>query len=109
DDTNPDAEKEEYFVAIEETIRWLGFAPSKITYASGNFQHMYDLAEDLLKRRKPTYATATKPRPSCSVVARMDPLRDIDVRTQAKVLRPTSPSFAVCGMASMSRRQPGSA
>lgn len=24
DDTNPDKEKEEYFLAIEETIRWLG-------------------------------------------------------------------------------------
>ncbi|KAF3762125.1 hypothetical protein M406DRAFT_72152 [Cryphonectria parasitica EP155] len=37
DDTNPDAEKEEYFVAIKETIRWLGFTPSEITYASNTF------------------------------------------------------------------------
>ncbi|KAI1162233.1 glutaminyl-tRNA synthetase [Nemania serpens] len=49
DDTNPDAEKEEYFVAIKETIQWLGFAPAQITYASDNFQRMYDLAEALIR------------------------------------------------------------
>ncbi|KAI1112486.1 glutaminyl-tRNA synthetase [Nemania sp. NC0429] len=49
DDTNPDAEKEEYFVAIKDTIQWLGFAPAQITYASDNFQRMYDLAEDLIR------------------------------------------------------------
>lgn len=48
DDTNPDAEKEEYFVAIEETIRWLGFTPSRINYASDSFQRMYDLDEELV-------------------------------------------------------------
>ncbi|ATY59240.1 glutaminyl-tRNA synthetase [Cordyceps militaris] len=52
DDTNPDAEKEEYYLAIEETIRWLGFTPSEITYASDNFQRMYDLAEELIKKDK---------------------------------------------------------
>lgn len=52
DDTNPDAEKEEYFVAIRETIRWLGFTPSRITYASDNFQRMYDLAEELIMKEK---------------------------------------------------------
>ncbi|TVY27491.1 Glutamine--tRNA ligase [Lachnellula hyalina] len=50
DDTNPDKEKEEYFVAIQETIRWLGFTPSEITYASDNFQRLYDLAEELIKQ-----------------------------------------------------------
>ncbi|KAK3313490.1 tRNA synthetases class I, catalytic domain-containing protein [Apodospora peruviana] len=52
DDTNPDAEKEEYFVAIKETIRWLGFSPSQITYASDYFQRMYDLAEELIRKEK---------------------------------------------------------
>ncbi|KAI1176330.1 glutaminyl-tRNA synthetase [Nemania sp. FL0916] len=49
DDTNPDAEKEEYFVAIKDTIQWLGFTPADITYASDNFQRMYDLAEKLIE------------------------------------------------------------
>ncbi|KAK0610483.1 tRNA synthetases class I, catalytic domain-containing protein [Bombardia bombarda] len=52
DDTNLDAEKEEYFAATEETIRWLGFTPSEIIYASDNFQRMYDLAEELIKKGK---------------------------------------------------------
>ena len=31
-------------------IRWLGFTPSEITYASDNFQRMYDLGEELIRR-----------------------------------------------------------
>ncbi|KAK2616247.1 Glutaminyl-tRNA synthetase [Conoideocrella luteorostrata] len=52
DDTNPDAEREEYCIAIKETIRWLGFTPSEITYASDNFQRMYDLAEEMIRKGK---------------------------------------------------------
>ncbi|TVY87394.1 putative glutamine--tRNA ligase, partial [Lachnellula willkommii] len=51
DDTNPDVEKEEYFISIQETIRWLGFAPSEITYTSDNFQRLFDLAEELVKQK----------------------------------------------------------
>ena len=40
DDTNPEAEEEKYFVAIEEMVRWLGFSPVKITYSSDNFQKL---------------------------------------------------------------------
>lgn len=49
DDTNPEAEEEKYFVAIEEMVRWLGFSPYKITYSSDNFQKLYDLAEKLIE------------------------------------------------------------
>ncbi|EAA33206.1 glutaminyl-tRNA synthetase [Neurospora crassa] len=48
DDTNPEAEEEIYFTAIEDTVRWLGFTPYKITYSSDNFQKLYDLAEKLI-------------------------------------------------------------
>lgn len=48
DDTNPEAEEEKYFVAIEKMVRWLGFSPAKITYSSDNFQRLYDLAEKLI-------------------------------------------------------------
>ena len=50
DDTNPAAEEEKYFIAIREMIQWLGFKPFKITYSSDNFQRLYDLAEELIKR-----------------------------------------------------------
>lgn len=52
DDTNPEAEKEIYFTAILDTVRWLGFEPYKITYSSDNFQKLYDLAEKLVTLEK---------------------------------------------------------
>lgn len=52
DDTNPEKEEERYFTAIEEMVRWLGFAPYKITYSSDNFQKLYDLAEKLINLEK---------------------------------------------------------
>ncbi|KAK4112640.1 glutaminyl-tRNA synthetase [Canariomyces notabilis] len=48
DDTNPEAEEEIYFTAIEEMVRWLGFEPYKITYSSDNFGRLYELAEKLI-------------------------------------------------------------
>lgn len=48
DDTNPEAEEEVYFTAIEEMVRWLGFEPYKITYSSDNFDKLYELAEKLI-------------------------------------------------------------
>lgn len=50
DDTNPEKEEEIYFTTIQEMVEWLGFKPDKITYSSDNFQKLYDLAEDLIKR-----------------------------------------------------------
>ena len=52
DDTNPEKEDEKYFVAIKEMVAWLGFTPYKITYSSDNFDKLYELAEDLIKREK---------------------------------------------------------
>ncbi|KAI1294334.1 glutaminyl-tRNA synthetase-like protein [Xylaria venustula] len=49
DDTNPEAEDEKYFVAIEEMVAWLGFTPVAVTYSSDNFQKLYDLAEKLIE------------------------------------------------------------
>ena len=33
DDTNPEAEKQEYIDHIEEIIRWLGWEPFKVLYS----------------------------------------------------------------------------
>jgi glutaminyl-tRNA synthetase len=52
DDTNPEAEEEKYFTAIKEMVNWLGFSPYKVTYSSDNFDKLYDLAEDLIRREK---------------------------------------------------------
>ncbi|GAQ83924.1 putative glutaminyl-tRNA synthetase [Klebsormidium nitens] len=50
DDTNPEAEKQEYIDHIQEIVGWLGWKPWKITYSSDYFQELYDLAVELIKR-----------------------------------------------------------
>jgi glutaminyl-tRNA synthetase len=50
DDTNPEAEEEKYFTAIQDIIEWLGYKPAGVTYSSDNFQKLYDLAEKLINK-----------------------------------------------------------
>lgn len=52
DDTNPAKEEEKYFTSIKEIIQWLGFTPDRITYSSDNFDKLYDLAEEMIKKDK---------------------------------------------------------
>ena len=49
DDTNPTKEDTEYVDAIIRDIRWLGFEPSKVLYASDYFERMYECAEKLIR------------------------------------------------------------
>lgn len=48
DDTNPSAETEEYAKSIEEDLRWLGFSPSYVSYASDFFEEIYNEAHILI-------------------------------------------------------------
>lgn len=50
DDTNPEGEEERYYNAIRDIVSWLGFKPVRETCASDNFDRLYELAEDLIKR-----------------------------------------------------------
>jgi glutaminyl-tRNA synthetase len=50
DDTNPEKEEAEYVKSIEADVRWLGFAPATIAWASAYFQQMYDFAVALVKQ-----------------------------------------------------------
>lgn len=52
DDTNPAKEEERYFTSIKDMVSWLGFSPTKITYSSDNFDQLYELAEELIRRNK---------------------------------------------------------
>lgn len=60
DDTNPEAESIEYIESIKDNVRWMGFEPWKITFASDYFQELYDLAVDLIKRGKAYVCHETK-------------------------------------------------
>jgi glutaminyl-tRNA synthetase len=50
DDTNPSGEEKKYFDSIEEIVSWLGFKPVRVTSASDNFDRLYDLAEELIRK-----------------------------------------------------------
>ena len=52
DDTNPTKEDTEYVDAIVGDVRWLGFEPAAVLYASDYFDRMYDCAVELIKRGK---------------------------------------------------------
>ena len=50
DDTNPFTESEEYARSIEETVRWLGYAPDEVRHASDYFEQFYDYAVTLIEQ-----------------------------------------------------------
>ncbi len=52
DDTNPTKEDVEYVQSIEHDVRWLGFEPTQVLYASDTFGRMYDLAVKLIQDGK---------------------------------------------------------
>jgi glutaminyl-tRNA synthetase len=52
DDTNPVKEDVEYVEAIKEDVRWLGFEPEGIYFASDYFEEMYQRAVLLIQKGK---------------------------------------------------------
>jgi len=50
DDTNPEKEEEKYVKAILEDVKWLGYEPNNVYFASDYFQEMYDRAVLLIKK-----------------------------------------------------------
>jgi len=60
DDTNPEAEKQEYIDAIEKDVKWLGWDWGKhLYYASDYFDQMYEFAVQLIKKNKAYVCTLT--------------------------------------------------
>jgi glutaminyl-tRNA synthetase len=60
DDTNPAKEEEQFFVSIREMVEWLGFEPARITHSSDDFDRLYELAEELIRRDKAYVCHCTK-------------------------------------------------
>lgn len=52
DDTNPVTEDTEYVDSIIEDVRWLGFEPANILYASDYFEQLYEWAKVLIQKGK---------------------------------------------------------
>ncbi|KAI9833929.1 MAG: hypothetical protein M1819_003438 [Sarea resinae] len=108
DDTNPEAEDEKYFTSIRETVEWLGFKPVAITHSSDNFDKLYALAEELIKKdgayvchcsdkevklqrggeeRGPRYACAHRTRPIEESLAEFRNMRDGRYKPKEAFLR----------------------
>ena len=52
DDTNPETEETEYVDSIIADVRWLGFEPAQVLYASDYFDQLYEWAELLITQGK---------------------------------------------------------
>ena len=52
DDTNPETEETEYVDSIIADVRWLGFEPAQVLYASDYFDQLYEWAELLITEGK---------------------------------------------------------
>ena len=52
DDTNPVTEETEYVDGIIDDVRWLGFEPAQILYASDYFEQLYEWAKVLISKGK---------------------------------------------------------
>ena len=50
DDTNPAKEETEYVESIIEDVKWLGFNPDKVLYASDYFEQLYFFAVKLIEK-----------------------------------------------------------
>ncbi len=50
DDTNPEAESQEFADALLDAVRWLGFEPAEVRYASDYFEQLYTWAQDLVRK-----------------------------------------------------------
>ena len=50
DDTNPEKEELKFVKSIESDVRWLGYEPKAVYFASDYFQEMFDRAVILIKK-----------------------------------------------------------
>ena len=51
DDTNPEAEDDEFVQAIERDVKWLGYDPGeRVFFASAYFERLYECAVQLVRR-----------------------------------------------------------
>ncbi len=50
DDTNPAKEETEYVDSILEDVKWLGYDPAQVLYASDYFEKLYKLAVKLIEK-----------------------------------------------------------
>lgn len=60
DDTNPAAEKKEYYDAFLGSLKWLGIVPDRVKNASDDVPIFYELAEKLIRSSRGYICTCTQ-------------------------------------------------
>lgn len=50
DDTNPTREEEEFVVAIQDDVRWLGYEWEEVVFASDYYEQLYEWAVQLIRQ-----------------------------------------------------------
>ena len=50
DDTNPSKEETEYVDSIIDDVKWLGYSPEMVLYASDYFEQLYQFALKLIEK-----------------------------------------------------------
>lgn len=60
DDTNPEAESNEYIDSIRRDLEWLGWKPERTTFSSDNFEKLYEFAIILIKKELAYVCDMTK-------------------------------------------------
>lgn len=80
DDTNPEAESDEYINSLREDVHWLGWRPNPTTFTSDYFPVLYELAVKLIRLDKAYVCHQTK--------AEMEACREV---AKAKLADPSAP------------------
>eukprot|EP00605_Chrysophyceae_sp_TOSAG23-4_P001647 GSChrysophyteH1.ASY1.ANO1.1808.1 assembled CDS len=60
DDTNPEAESDEYIQSLKRDVAWMGWKPNPTTFSSDYFQELHELAVKLIKKDKAYVCYQTK-------------------------------------------------
>lgn len=87
DDTNPEAECQEYIDSIIDNVHWLGNEPYRITYASDYFEELLELGVQLIKMDK-AFVCHQKPedyRNENNPTAKMSPWRNRPIEESLKL------------------------
>ncbi|RHY78630.1 hypothetical protein DYB31_005956 [Aphanomyces astaci] len=82
DDTNPEAESQEYIEAIRANVDWLGWKPWKTTYSSEYFDQLYAFALELIHKGRAYVCHQSK----AEIEASRSILRDLHGRASAEGL-----------------------
>ncbi|ETV92907.1 glutamine-tRNA ligase [Aphanomyces invadans] len=82
DDTNPEAESQEYIQAIRANVDWLGWKPWKTTYSSEYFDQLYAFALELIQKGRAYVCHQSK----AEIEASRTILRDLHGRASAEGL-----------------------